>query len=55
MLRYNDILQGDYFEDYFLLAFKSLSWLDWTRRKCHKVEKRNNLVRIPWWCSIEEG
>jgi hypothetical protein len=40
--RYNDILQGDYFEDYFLLAYKSLSWLDWTKKHCHKVRAELN-------------
>ena len=35
--RYRDILQGDYFEDYFLLAYKSLSWLHWSRVNCKQV------------------
>ena len=37
--RYQDILQGDFFEDYFLLAYKSLTWLLWTKTKCSKVCK----------------
>ena len=32
--RYKDILQGDFYEDYFLLALKSLTWLHWTRLHC---------------------
>lgn len=35
--KYQDILQGDFFEDYFLLAYKSLTWLLWTKTKCSKV------------------
>merc|ERR1712198_205273 len=35
--KYKDILQGDYFEDYFLLAYKSLSWLLWSKMKCSQI------------------
>jgi len=35
--KYQDILQGDFFEDYFLLAYKSLTWLLWTKTKCSKI------------------
>ena len=35
--RYQDILQGDFFEDYFLLAYKSLTWMLWSKTKCGKV------------------
>ena len=35
--RYKDILQGDFFEDYFLLAYKSLTWLHWSRQSCSQV------------------
>ena len=35
--KYQDLLQGDFFEDYFLLAYKSLTWLLWTKTKCSKV------------------
>ena len=35
--KYQDILQGDFFEDYFLLAYKSLTWMLWTKLKCSKV------------------
>ena len=37
--RYQDILQGDFFEDYFLLAYKSLTWMLWSKTKCGKVSK----------------
>jgi len=36
-IRYKDILQSDILEDYFLLGFKSLSWLHWTNRKCSQI------------------
>ena len=35
--RYQDILQGDFFEDYFLLAYKSLTWMLWSKMKCSQV------------------
>ena len=35
--RHKDILQGEFLEDYYLLAYKSLMWLDWTSKKCSKV------------------
>jgi len=35
--KYKDILQGDFFEDYFLLAYKSLTWLLWSKLKCSKI------------------
>ena len=35
--RYQDILQGDFFEDYFLLAYKSLTWLLWSKMRCSKI------------------
>lgn len=41
--KYQDILQGDFFEDYFLLAYKSLTWLLWTKTKCSKVGIKNIL------------
>ena len=37
MFRYNDVLQADFYEDYFLLAFKSLAWMDWSRSICSGV------------------
>jgi len=35
--KHKDILQGDFFEDYFLLAYKSLTWMTWSRDSCGKV------------------
>ena len=34
---FGDILQGDFFEDYFLLAYKSLTWMLWSKMKCSQV------------------
>ena len=50
--RYQDILQGDFFEDYFLLAYKSLTWMLWSKTKCGKVNKyiwpNFLLSQVPW-------
>ena len=50
--RYKDILQGDFFEDYFLLAYKSLSWLHWSREKCSKtpwiVKTDDDMINNIW-------
>ena len=51
--RYQDILQGDFFEDYFLLAYKSLTWMLWSKTKCGKVNKQKCLEyvllsQVPW-------
>merc|ERR1719466_421378 len=35
--KYQDILQGDFFEDYFLLAYKSLTWMLWSKMKCSQI------------------
>ena len=51
-LRYQDILQGDFFEDYFLLAYKSLTWMLWSKTKCGKVNKCADMIftlsQVPW-------
>ena len=51
--RYQDILQGDFFEDYFLLAYKSLTWMLWSKTKCGKVNThvhQQDFLRsqVPW-------
>ena len=52
--RYQDILQGDFFEDYFLLAYKSLTWMLWSKTKCGKVIQQYTYIRhygpsqVPW-------
>lgn len=35
--RYGDILQGDFLEDYYLLAQKSINVFTWIKEKCQKV------------------
>ena len=42
--RYQDILQGDFFEDYFLLAYKSLTWMLWSKTKCGKVDSLATMI-----------
>ena len=37
ILRYGDILQGDFLEDYYLLAQKSINVFTWIKEKCQKV------------------
>ena len=50
--KYRDILQGDFFEDYFLLAYKSLSWLHWSREQCSKtpwiVKTDDDMINNIW-------
>ena len=46
--RYQDILQGDFFEDYFLLAYKSLTWMLWSKTKCGKViQQHTSAIMVP--------
>ena len=42
--RHKDILQGEFLEDYYLLAYKSLMWLEWSSKKCNKVGKRLKII-----------
>ena len=54
MFRYNDVLQADFYEDYFLLAFKSLAWMDWSRSICSGVYARSISFGV-CACSICSG
>ena len=42
LLRFGDILQGDFLEDYYLLAHKSINFFTWIKEKCQQVRTSIN-------------